>query len=745
MDSQVQKLTAKGRATRQRIIDGAAAEIREQGVDGGDPRRHHGANRDLEKPAVPLLPGGKEQLLLAVAEHEAQQVLDDQQPYLGELTSWAAWQRWRDAVVDRYRRQGQNCPLSVLMSEIGRTTPGAQAVTSALMRQWHDEVAAGVRHMHPTTRCRTNSTPTGSPLLCSQGFRVASASCWPPATSVTSRPPSISGSLRCGRDRRRCSYPQSEFHPQVGFELRFRVGIMSSVEGMFDHLVDAALGSRASAAVGAWARVENAACARRLFAMADELDAMLAADGSLEREQWCLDNWDAVAASVAAAQNVSLGVASHQLLIADALRQRLPRVAEVFAAGAISYRMVAAVVSRTRLIQRPGRAGQSRHRDRRPHRCGGDRCRWIKPRLRSTTGSTAMTPRRCGAPKTRARTLCRCRANPRTGRGPPTSKPGCWPPTPTPWTNAWMRWRARCATAIPAPWISVAAMRWAPLGHGAERLACQCGRPDCDAAGAQPSAVVVHVIAHEDSLSDDTPVQLDGKEPAPTASRCAEMTLHEALTDPRPPPTGPADTPPAALMGGGMLPAPLLAAKIAGTAKIVPIVHPGDTAPQPRYIPTAVLATFIRCRDMTCRFPGCDEPAHHCDIDHTIAYPAGPTQASNLKCLCRKHHLLKTFGGWHDQQSPDGTVVWTSPHGQTLHHPPRQPNPVPHPVQTHRTRHPCRRADAPANRALAMPRRKQPEPRTAPKPSTTNANTTKSSSEPRSTRPRTGKNPATKT
>ena len=56
---------------------------------------------------------------------------------------------------------------------------------------------------------------------------------------------------------------------------------------------------------------------------------------------------------MAAAQNVSLGVASHQLLIADALRQRLPRVAEVFAAGAISYRMVAAVVSRTRLVNDP--------------------------------------------------------------------------------------------------------------------------------------------------------------------------------------------------------------------------------------------------------------------------------------------------------------------------------------------------------------------------------------------------------
>ena len=94
---------------------------------------------------------------------------------------------------------------------------------------------------------------------------------------------------------------------------------------MFDQLVDAATGSRAPAAVGAWARVENAACARRLAAIADELERLRAADGSAERELWCIDNWDAVAASVAAAQQVSLGVASHQLSVALELRD-LPRV-----------------------------------------------------------------------------------------------------------------------------------------------------------------------------------------------------------------------------------------------------------------------------------------------------------------------------------------------------------------------------------------------------------------------------------
>lgn len=147
MDLQVQKLTAKGQATRQRIIEGTAAEIRERGVASTTLDDIRARTQTSKSQLFHYFPDGKEQLLLAVAEREAQMVLDDQQPYLGELTSWAAWQRWRDAVVERYRRQGLHCPLGVLMSEIGQSTPGAQAVTAALMRQWHDEITAGVQHM----------------------------------------------------------------------------------------------------------------------------------------------------------------------------------------------------------------------------------------------------------------------------------------------------------------------------------------------------------------------------------------------------------------------------------------------------------------------------------------------------------------------------------------------------------------------------------------------------------------------
>ncbi|MCV7374335.1 DUF222 domain-containing protein [Mycolicibacterium arabiense] len=127
-------------------------------------------------------------------------------------------------------------------------------------------------------------------------------------------------------------------------------------------------------------------------------------------------------------------------------------------------------------------------------------------------------------------------------------------------------------------------------------------------------------------------------------------------------------TRPGAIIGGPFLPG-ALARRFALTAKVRKVCHPGDAPPEPRYTPSRRLAEFVRCRDLTCRFPGCSQPATEADIDHTIAWPIGPTCASNLKCLCRRHHLLKTFwggpNGWGDRQLPDGTIIWTSPHGRT--------------------------------------------------------------------------------
>ena len=120
------------------------------------------------------------------------------------------------------------------------------------------------------------------------------------------------------------------------------------------------------------------------------------------------------------------------------------------------------------------------------------------------------------------------------------------------------------------------------------------------------------------------------------------------------------------ILGGATVPGPLLAELIRAGATLRRVPRPAD-APEPGYRPSTGLAEFVRMRDMSCRFPNCDVPAQFCDIDHAIAWPHGPTHPSNLRCLCRKHHLLKTFWtgprGWTDTQSPDATIRWTSPTG----------------------------------------------------------------------------------
>ncbi|WP_157813918.1 MULTISPECIES: HNH endonuclease signature motif containing protein [unclassified Microbacterium] len=83
-----------------------------------------------------------------------------------------------------------------------------------------------------------------------------------------------------------------------------------------------------------------------------------------------------------------------------------------------------------------------------------------------------------------------------------------------------------------------------------------------------------------------------------------------------------------------------------------------------RYTPSADMKRFLRARDRHCRFPGCRQPAHRCDRDHTHDYAlGGPTDACNLACLCKRHHTLKGETGWTVRQLGGGILEWTSPGG----------------------------------------------------------------------------------
>jgi AcrR family transcriptional regulator len=140
-------LTPKGAATRTRIVEGAAMEIREHGVASttlDDVRARTGTSKSQ---LFHYFPGGKEELLLAVARFEADRVIAVQQPLLGELTSWTAWSAWRDRLVEHYREQGSRCPLNAVTAQLGRSSPGAREVVAELVDAWQREIAAGVRHM----------------------------------------------------------------------------------------------------------------------------------------------------------------------------------------------------------------------------------------------------------------------------------------------------------------------------------------------------------------------------------------------------------------------------------------------------------------------------------------------------------------------------------------------------------------------------------------------------------------------
>ncbi|MFC8734059.1 TetR/AcrR family transcriptional regulator [Luteimicrobium sp. NPDC057192] len=148
-------LTAKGLATRARIVQGAADFLR--GTDDGeitldDVRAITGTSKGQ---LFHYFPGGKDDLLMAVVRLEADHVLDDQQPYLANLTTWAAWERWRDVVVARYRAQGSRCSLSALMGQVGGV-PGVPEVVRDLLVDWEAHLAAGIRSMQDAGEMRAD-------------------------------------------------------------------------------------------------------------------------------------------------------------------------------------------------------------------------------------------------------------------------------------------------------------------------------------------------------------------------------------------------------------------------------------------------------------------------------------------------------------------------------------------------------------------------------------------------------------
>ncbi|WP_072805612.1 HNH endonuclease signature motif containing protein [Rhodococcoides yunnanense] len=90
-----------------------------------------------------------------------------------------------------------------------------------------------------------------------------------------------------------------------------------------------------------------------------------------------------------------------------------------------------------------------------------------------------------------------------------------------------------------------------------------------------------------------------------------------------------------------------------------------------QYRPGTELAECVRHRDRTCRHPGCDVPAASCEIDHVVPFlhrdpvRGGWTVLTNLHCLCKYHHMLKTMGVWTPSMLAGGVDYWKSSSGTT--------------------------------------------------------------------------------
>lgn len=106
----------------------------------------------------------------------------------------------------------------------------------------------------------------------------------------------------------------------------------------------------------------------------------------------------------------------------------------------------------------------------------------------------------------------------------------------------------------------------------------------------------------------------------------------------------------------------------AGRIIVKPVIDLAADQCAPGYAIPDRIREQVELRDRTCVFPWCTRPADRCDLDHVIAYAdGGPTAASNLAPLCRRHHRAKTHPGrhgiWAYEVAGPGTYLWTSPLG----------------------------------------------------------------------------------
>jgi AcrR family transcriptional regulator len=154
------ELTAKGAATRARIVEAAADLVLARGVGGTSLDDIRAGTATSKSQLFHYFPGGKSDLVGAIASFQSERVLDAQRPFLDTLDTWEAWEGWRDAVVAHYGSQPHwGCPIGALVSEVIANDPVLAADVAVHMERWRAYLEAGLTRMRAAGLIRDEADP----------------------------------------------------------------------------------------------------------------------------------------------------------------------------------------------------------------------------------------------------------------------------------------------------------------------------------------------------------------------------------------------------------------------------------------------------------------------------------------------------------------------------------------------------------------------------------------------------------
>jgi AcrR family transcriptional regulator len=154
------QLTARGAATRARIIESAAEQVLAGGVGGTSLDDIRADTETSKSQLFHYFPGGKSELVGAIASFQADRVLGAQEPYLSRLATWDDWRGWRDAAIAHYGSQPHwGCPIGALANELIATDPERAAEVTAHMEHWRGLLEAGVTRLRDAGELSPDADP----------------------------------------------------------------------------------------------------------------------------------------------------------------------------------------------------------------------------------------------------------------------------------------------------------------------------------------------------------------------------------------------------------------------------------------------------------------------------------------------------------------------------------------------------------------------------------------------------------